>query len=262
LNKTRILCTCNIIILESEVVIIANKTQYKYEDFHKIIDGVLHKKCAYHEEIFGEEKWLPCTPEYFYKNSKNKSDGLYPECKECSKKRATKWIKNNPDKYKEIMKNTDAKDHRVENRRKWSQQATENGYYREWNAKNPDKVEQYTYYRKMHKTHEITDVQWISCKEYFNNSCAYCGLHISQHFQRYAGKLKNYDFHKEHADDKGSNGLENCVPSCNSCNSSKRQHNVDEWYSPHNRRRGGKVYSKERYDKIIKWITEDYMLYI
>lgn len=238
-------------------------TRYKYEDYHKELDGVLYKKCTLHNEFFpSEDEWMPCTLEYFYKNSKNKSDGLYPECKECSKKKVTKWIKNNPEKYKEIMQKTDAKDHRVKNRREWSRQSRENGQREEWELNNPDKLSEYTAYRYLHKMHDITDEQWLACKEYFYNSCAYCGLHISEHFQKYAGELKHYDFHKEHKDDKGSNGLENCVPSCNACNSSKRSNDFDIWYSPNSTRRGGEVYSEERHQKIVQWTTEDYKEYI
>lgn len=54
------------------------------------------------------------------------------------------------------------------------------------------------------------------------------------------------------------NELDNCVPSCQSCNSSKAQYTLEEWYNPNNDRRGGEVFTQERLDKIIKWTTEDY----
>jgi len=236
------------------------RSKYNYDDYHKTIDGVLFKKCAYHREIFGNDKWFPCTSEYFYTNNKNKIDGLYPECKDCSKVKATKWRKENPERYKEINVKRNVKEHRVKHRREFSRKRREDGTKRKWDTENKDKIAEYGRNRRLHKTHTVTDYQWNKCKEYFNNECAYCGLHINDHYQKYAGKLRKTDFHKEHVDDNGSNGLENCVPSCLVCNSSKHTADFEQWYSSEGR--GKEVYSEERKLKILKWITEDYKRYI
>lgn len=66
-----------------------------------------------------------------------------------------------------------------------------------------------------------------------------------------------YDLHREHVDDDGSADLDNCVPSCQSCNSEKHTSTLDDWYNSSNYK-----FEQWRYDKIIKWITEDYKKYI
>ena len=54
-----------------------------------------------------------------------------------------------------------------------------------------------------------------------------------------------------------ANDLSNCIPACNSCNSSKWEHSFDEWYMPNN-----PIYSQVRLDKINKWLNKDYKFYI
>lgn len=99
-----------------------------------------------------------------------------------------------------------------------------------------------------HKTHEITNEEWLLCKEYFNNSCAYCGISYENH-----KKIYNQDLHKEHVNHVGSNKLDNCVPSCKICNSSKKDKEFLSWYNEDN-----VVFTKERIDKIHNWLNEDY----
>jgi len=110
---------------------------------------------------------------------------------------------------------------------------------------------------RQHKNHNITKGEWESCKKYFDYKCAYCGFPIEDHYRIYAGKLQKIDLHKEHVDHEGSSDLSNCVPSCKTCNDFKHKFELDEWYNKYNIN-----YTKERYDKIIKWITEDYEQYI
>jgi len=49
----------------------------KFEDNHRIHNNILEKQC---KEC---KKWYPCSENYFYKNNKNKTDGLFPNCKTC-----------------------------------------------------------------------------------------------------------------------------------------------------------------------------------
>jgi len=75
---------------------------YPYEQYHKYINGVLYKKCVYHEEYFpNEDPWFECTNEFFYINPKNKSDGLCPACIKCSRLKSRQWQIDNPERYKE-----------------------------------------------------------------------------------------------------------------------------------------------------------------
>jgi 5-methylcytosine-specific restriction endonuclease McrA len=65
------------------------------------------------------------------------------------------------------------------------------------------------------------------------------------------------DFHKDHVIHKGSNKLDNCIPACKSCNSSKWKSKFEDWYSENN-----VVFNIDRYNKILKWLEEDYEQYI
>jgi len=124
-------------------------------------------------------------------------------------------------------------------------------YEKSYRLENPDKILKYMKDRR-NKTHEITTKEWKICKEYFNNTCAYCGMTENEHRNKFGT-----DLHKEHVDSKGSILLDNCVPSCESCNYRKWKHELNNWYNENNNN-----YTTERINKIIKWITEDYKPYI
>lgn len=107
------------------------------------------------------------------------------------------------------------------------------------------------------KEHKISKAEWENNKKYFDYKCAYCGLPLEEHWITRKGVKKLGDFHKEHVDHFGSGDLSNCVPSCRECNSYKWEFEFENWYNEKNPR-----YIKEKHDKIIKWTTEDYELYI
>ncbi|UUV25958.1 MULTISPECIES: HNH endonuclease [Lysinibacillus] len=172
------------------------------------------------------------------------------ECKDCAKKRTAAWVKNNPEKRKEYIKRDNAKENSKLRRKKKNTEYLNDGTFKKWQMNNKDKLTSYRLKRQQHKTHTITNEEWKVCKEFFNNKCAYCGLHIDNHFNRYGGELKWSDFHKEHVDHNGSNGIENCVPSCKMCNSNKWTYKLEEWYND-----GNEIYDKSRQDKIYKWLN-------
>lgn len=137
-------------------------------------------------------------------------------------------------------------------------QYRDDGRFREWYA-TPSGQESMKKARekRVEKIHIISSTEWKNCKTYFENSCAYCGLPIEKHFIKYKDTLRHQDLHRDHADDEGSNGLDNCIPACESCNCSKHSSTFEEWYTPNN-----PVFSQERLDKINRWLNEDYILYI
>jgi hypothetical protein len=190
-----------------------------WEENHKEIDGILYKKCAECNQ------WFPCNDKYFHKHACNKKDGLFPYCKPCNIKQATGHNR----KYDKI----------------------EN--YRKWQQNNPDKIKDY---REKHGEHRMSSQEWKDCKEYFNNECAYCGLPVDKHYNRFKGEMRLTDFHKEHVDHQGANDLSNCIPSCKACNSSKHTEKLEDWYSRQ------AFYNEEKLDKIHNWLNEDYKLYI
>lgn len=209
-----------------------------YNDTHKIIDNVLYKLCS------DCNKWLLISKD-FYKN-KSAPDGHNPYCKECAKKRTSQWKGENRDKVRkwdtDYLKNTN----RQQYHREQSKTQRENGYYKQWQQEHPCKVKGYNKDRKMNKEHDITDEEWYACLDYFNNSCAYCGLSEEMQYDLY-----NEQFHMEHVDHNGSNYIDNCVPACTSCNTSKFTFEFNDWYNESN-----ELFSKRRLNKIIKWMTE------
>ncbi|WP_010497819.1 HNH endonuclease [Paenibacillus elgii] len=196
----------------------------------------------------GELKYL----DDFYSYEKVNAKGqiymyYYPYCIECSKTKATKWKKDNPERFKEIHKGV--KDRRREYESIHNQLRNERGDIRKWRMKNPDKIRSYG---KKKRIHDITEFQWLKCKEYFGNCCAYCGKDANENWIRILGALKLFDLSKEHVDYNGLNDLSNCIPSCRRCNSRKNVKEFLDWYSHKN-----KIYSIDRYNKILQWRNAD-----
>lgn len=189
--------------------------------------------------------------ENFYKNSKNK-DGLHSYCKECMKKKSKKWMKDNDERYREKMHERAVRRwERPENKeyqREWSKVQRENGYLKDWQENNKEKLAEYREVREMNKKHEISNDEWNACKEYFNHECAYCGIDEDKSIELYGQQ-----FHKEHVDHDGKNDISNCVPSCKSCNSKKWKYKFEDWYSQSNN-----IYDEGRLIKILKWLNGDY----
>jgi 5-methylcytosine-specific restriction endonuclease McrA len=228
-----------------------------YQSTHKDIDGVLYKKCSIHKEYFPNdvEEWFPCTDEYFYKHNTS-SDGLFPYCKRCNIRKRVKYQRENKEKIRAYNKENIKKESVRERRRGYVKDRRYSEKYKEWAHNNPEKIKEYRLNREQNKTHKISTKEWTGCKDYFNNECAYCGLPIDKHYNRFAGEIKLTDFHREHVNHEGANDLSNCVPSCKSCNSSKGTYILEEWYIKQ------KFYSEEKLNKIYKWLNEDYKLYI
>lgn len=194
--------------------------------------------------------------EYYSTVKNSKTKGVYVwyqcSCKECCKTRSKKWIKDNKERYETLIRERDNRPKTKIYHRELSRKRRLEGKHKEWSRKNPDKLREYNEYRTLHKNHKISKPEWDACKKYFNDECAYCGLPSNQHYCKYNEDIKLASLHKEHVNHNGSNELDNCVPACKSCNSSKHTRDFKEWYTSRD------FYSKERYDKIIKWTTKDY----
>lgn len=231
------------------------RRQKKYDETHKLIDNIIHKICSDCQD------WLPMNDDYFYTNKANGMDGYNPYCKKCTVIRSKKYQEDHPEQTKSYYKNRyrEKEQYYKDNSRRWIEENKERSkeLQKIWQQEHPDKVKEYNQDWNQRKKHNISKLEWENCKNYFNYRCAYCGLKIEEHWVKFKGELILGDFHKEHVDDFGANDLSNCVPSCKSCNTSKRTYELFEWYDDAN-----PVFLIERLEKIIKWLNEDYKLYI
>jgi len=86
--------------------------------------------------------------------------------------------------------------------------------------------------------HSYTEEQWLRCKDYFDNSCAYCGRKRKLELEHFIPLTKNGEF-----------TVNNIVAACRSCNSSKSSKDFFEWY-PTNEN-----FSAKRQQKIMKYLN-------
>lgn len=212
------------------------KPTVPYENNHKIIENVENKKCNTCNE------WLPMNEEYFYKN-KSSPDGFNTYCKECTKKKSYKWIQNNKEQFKKSRKKYLKGDKYREHLKRRGE--FRSNYGKQYRRNNKEKFKEYRLSRSMHKNHNITEEELKCLYEYADYSCMYCGMSEEEHKQKFNQRL-----HKDHAINDGSDGIENCVLACKSCNSEKHDWDWNEWYAPKNYK-----YSEENYNKIYEWLN-------
>lgn len=224
-----------------------------YKLNHRINEkGIVERRCTKCQEWKDEN-----SDNYYYVNKKKLENKFMPECKQCAIKRSSKIQTENHGRRKQYYDKFNNKPEIIQIMRNASKKQREDGKQAEWQRKNPDKCRGYSIDRKQHKAHNIPKKQWIFCKGYFGNTCAYCGLPIEEHWITRKGIKKLGDFHKDHFNHEGSNELDNCIPSCGSCNSHKWKFLFEEWYIESN-----PIYSLVRLNKIINWINKDSKQYI
>jgi hypothetical protein len=243
------------------------KEYKKYEDYNKMIDGTLYKKC------YDCNEWIMADLDHFSKVNENK-DGLNTRCKLCQKKYNLEYYSKTRDHQIELSKKNQ-KDNWDRHKEKVYEYYHNNEAYRlrqiayaqtdkyregqsKWRRTESGKrCAKISGEKRSQKKHKVDKREWVACKEYFNNECAYCGLPITQHFRKHNDKFVLHDLHKEHVDDEGSIYLDNCIPSCQSCNSSKRKQKLFKWYNIKNPK-----FEQIRLDKILQWLSYDYKKYI
>jgi hypothetical protein len=202
----------------------------------------------------------PATEEFFYKQkTTNKTYGthykLSYQCRNCMREKALEHHHENKEKRnkrrKELYWLDTEKNKAASKKSKYNNLERFKTKQKEYRENNKDKLKEYanTYKNKQFK---ISTKQWESCKRYFDYCCAYCGIS-----EQDAQNTYDKGLHKEHAINKGSNDLSNCIPSCTGCNTSKWIHDYFDWYSKDN-----PIFSEERYKLIDKWLHVEYKLYI
>lgn len=191
--------------------------------------------------ICGEDKELS---EYYFQNKKKANGDEYvyyqPYCKECTKNKSSNWIRDNHEKHLKAKNKYNKSKKGRNSRNKYNVVYLKDGRYLQWQRENKEVVNSYSKNRNKHKSHDISNEELDELYEYCNSSCMYCGLSEEKHKELYSQVL-----HKDHAYNNGSNGIDNCILACKSCNSSKRDENWDIWYTPDNPK-----FTEERYVRI------------
>lgn len=114
---------------------------------------------------------------------------------------------------------------------------------RKWQAENKDKLKEYRENRYFTKNHDISNEELALLYDFSGSSCMYCGMSEEESLEMYKQKL-----HRDHAINYGSNGIENCILACKSCNSTKNDKDWDEWYLK------ADCFNEERYRLIVEWL--------
>jgi len=186
-------------------------------------------------------KELPANNEFFHKNRSSK-DGLNSICIKCKKE----YCFDNKDKINNYVKK-----YRKENYEKCLQRQRlrmKTQKYKlqakEWTKRlyQKNKVKRAIQWQNrraegMGASGKITLQQWDDCLKYFDYKCAYCGKSKKLSIDHIIPLTKN-----------GINSLSNIVPSCKSCNSSKSNHNYENWY------KSKEFYAEEKNIIIKKWV--------
>ena len=183
---------------------------------------------------------FPHTAEYFYRQ---KGD-FKSECKLCSAVRRKNYYEKNKQKENEqnleyYHKHRDFEIQRMRTRRIQNPELI--SFWRKTHyRKNYKNMLIMWNIRKAHKAKirsDFTLEQWENCKNFFNNRCCYCSKDDVLEQDHFIAFSKG-----------GAYAVENIVPACKSCNSSKGDNDFKDWYSfwIH--------YSLEREQKILQYI--------
>jgi len=217
-------------------------------------------------------KELPATNEYFARDKRGKH-GLRADCKNCNSVYRKKHYNKNKKSIRK-KQNEYLKQYHIENKDKISEY--KKGYYKENKERILSYCKQYREenreyvksYRREYKTNNrelfnkykqkrraikkglvstLTTEQWEEIKRDFNHQCAYCGMTEKEHTKECGEQL-----HQEHfipVSDKGEHTINNIIPACRSCNSSKGNKNFFEWYPDY------KHYDKKRENVILEYLN-------
>ena len=195
---------------------------------------------------------------FFYKVGGNK-DGLATTCKGCAKsqaresyrknreatlERAAKYYEKNAEDVKEYerKKYHDNKDRENERSRRYYRKNKSSFSLRQkrYYLENPGLFREYsnkrrTLKRKLPAT--LTEVEWEKAIKTFDGKCAYCAKDKPLAQDHFVPLSKG-----------GPYSADNIIPSCKSCNSSKRDNDFADWYPKH------ESYNSQREKRINEYV--------
>lgn len=172
----------------------------------------------------------------YYENNKEKCIERHKEWLETHKDERAEYFHKYYDAHKE--------EHREYNKRHYENHKTERmEYYKQYSrttqGKAAQKAAQHNYNaRKIQNGGSFSADEWIDVCIKFDDKCAYCGKETKLTADHIIPVSKG-----------GSSNINNIIPCCQSCNSSKHNSDLGDWYPKQ------PFFSQERYNKII-----DYML--
>lgn len=191
--------------------------------------------------------------EFYSQNKQSKKRGSYiyhnPECKECTISKSARWNSENKDRQNEISRNYYKTEKGVKNvKRKAKKQKV---YFKLYQKENLGKFRVYSQTRRAKKLElstDYTEEDWLSCLEFFDHSCAYCGMSEEENKELY-GKVLEQE-HVIPVSKGGSYTTDNIIPSCRGCNASKYNKDFIEWYQKQD------FFSEDNRERILFYLNE------
>lgn len=199
-----------------------------------------------HKICFSCNRELPLTNEFFHRANRNKN-GFTSRCRECIKKYSSHYYLEKRNKILERCKiyNKTNKEKISKYYKIYCKSSKERVRKSNYKKTNKDKTNLNTQKRRNAKKNLISSFtynDWLVCRKFFNNKCAYCGkskvLLTQEHFIPIT-KGGNYT-------------KDNIIPVCLSCNSSKNNSDFSKWYKVqtfYNKENEMRIYN---YFKLIK----------
>lgn len=203
---------------------------------------VIERSNNYYED--NKEEVIERVAEYYKNNTEKVIDynkRYYGENKERISKRDKLYYENNRDYYQQY------RDDNKEYKTQWKKENRNHLIkYRQLNI-NKSRAAWHKYIAKKRQLpNTLTNNEWDSIVEDFGGRCAYCGIEEDKAIKETGHKL-----HREHFIPLSKGGgytHSNIIPSCRSCNSSKRDSDFSEWYLKHEH------YSEERERFILEYL--------
>lgn len=201
------------------------------------------------------KKELPLTNQYF-EYIKTGKDGFRGQCKKCRGIREKQYHEENRERLTKYRKQYNEPKKEIHKLYYESRKEDIAILHRKYNEIHKEALAKYSkQYAKEHSEgvrirnnkhrskrrlliSTLTNEQWTSIKQHFNNRCAYCGQELPLAQEHFIAVAKNGEYTNN-----------NIVPSCKSCNSSKGAKLFNEWYPKY------RYYSKKREKIILKFLN-------